>query len=183
MKFGYIPSHIVLEDLVLEVIGNKTKKQSIIDGIVYFLSKISLVDNQRRYEGLNFINLHFDNLESIIGKGSDNKRVKTIKDILINKGIVECDSIYYRKTKSLGYRLTLQNNTGEFRKIDYSESISNNIREYFSNKIENGELGDIDFEDEEIEIPNFINEQFSNHQVSINPLVKDHLEEEVNFRI
>ena len=78
MKFGYIPSHIVLEDLVLEVIGNKTKKQSIIDGIVYFLSKISLVDNQRRYEGLNFINLHFDNLESIIGKGSDNKRVKTI---------------------------------------------------------------------------------------------------------
>jgi hypothetical protein len=175
MKFGYIPSHIVLEDLVLEVIGNKTKKQSIIDGIVYFLSKISLVDNQRRYEGLKFINLHFNNLESIIGKGSDNKRVKTIKDILINKGIVECDSIYYRKTKSLGYRLTLQNNTGEFRKIDFSESISNNIIEYFRKKIENGELGDIDFEDEEIEIPNFINEQFSNHQVSINPLVKDHL--------
>jgi hypothetical protein len=175
MNFGYLPSHIVLEDLVNEVSGNKTKKQSIIDGIVYFLSKLSLGNNQRKHKGLKFINIHFDNLESIIGKGSDGKRVKTIKDILITKGIVECDSIYSRKTKSLGYRLTLQNNTGEFRKIDYSESISNNIREYFRKKIENGELGDIDFEDEEIEIPNFINEQFSNHQVSINPLVKDHL--------
>jgi hypothetical protein len=26
MKFGYIPSHIVLEDLILEVIRNKTKE-------------------------------------------------------------------------------------------------------------------------------------------------------------
>jgi len=34
MKFGYIPSHIVLEDLVNGVSGNKTKKQSIIDDFI-----------------------------------------------------------------------------------------------------------------------------------------------------
>ena len=60
MNFGYIPSHIVLEDLVNEVSGNKTKKQSIIDGIVYFLSKLSLGNNQRKHKGLKFIKLVFN---------------------------------------------------------------------------------------------------------------------------
>ena len=61
MYFGYISSHIVLEDLVSEVNGNKTKKQFIIDCIVYFLSKLIFSNNQENKVMMSKTQLHLLN--------------------------------------------------------------------------------------------------------------------------
>lgn len=133
IQTGKVPNNINLDELMNTIQGNITYKQYIRDGMVYFLSLLT-VDNyyhQPNNDGYRSINDKI--LSSIIGKGEKESRTSMIKNILLDNGVIEKRS--YRKGHySTGFRLTPKYNTGIYTEVKLSDRIKKKITQHQTKK-------------------------------------------------
>lgn len=169
MMYGKIPRNIDVERLVNIIKGNKTKKESIRNGIVYMISRIH--HEQLKSKGEKYTQLNHKTLERIIGKG-DGDRVTLIKKVLLENEIIEVDGTYHTRQKSFGYKMKEEYLTEDLVKYPYGDRISDNILRTLPEKN--------DLSEEQIEIENtiqfgYLNHQFARHLISWHDDIYDDL--------
>lgn len=127
---GRIPYNLDLDLLLVDVKGNVTFKRKIKEGIVYFLSLLSNLEEYPDYwlkDG--YFILNDARLAKIVGKGGVKSRTAFIKSLLIENNIVE--SIPYKiKERSMGFRFTKEYNSGEYISVPFGDYILNNLKKY-----------------------------------------------------
>lgn len=155
IQTGRIPISINLDELMNTIQGNATYKQYIRDGMVYFLSLLT-VDNyfhQPNNDGYRIVNDKI--LSKIIGKGEKESRTSVIKNILLENGIIEKRK--HRKGHySTGFRLTSEYNTGVYIEVELSERIKKKLTQHQTDK--NKSIN--------IDITHLTN-QFKKHEISV----------------
>lgn len=144
IKDGQIPFNLNLEEIIEGVDGNKTKKKFIEDGMVYFLSLLT-IDNYYHYKFKDgFRKLNNDILEFVIGKGERKSRTAEIKRILRSHGVIEIKT--HRKGHySQSFRLTETYNTGKIKRIPLSDRIQLKLMEYKDRKKKSKEIVEKDY--------------------------------------
>ena len=160
MLYGKIPRGIDIDGLLSDLRANKTKKESIRNGLVYMIARIH--EEQLKNENDRYILLNHKTLERIIGKG-DGDRVSLIKDILLSWNIIEVDGTYHSRHKSLGYKITNDYLTEDVIKYPYGERISKIIKELL---VEKNEWDEHEIELTDTDQYNYINNQFDKHQLT-----------------
>jgi hypothetical protein len=130
LGYGRIPQNLDIDSLINNLDGNVTYKRKIKEGIIYFLSLLSNLDEYPEYWMKNeYFIINDSRLSKIVGKGGVKSRTAVIKNLLISNKVVE--SIPYRfKEKSTGFRLTNEYISGEFINIPFSDDILNNLKKY-----------------------------------------------------
>jgi hypothetical protein len=130
LGYGRIPQNLDIDSLINNLDGNVTYKRKIKEGIIYFLSLLSNLDEYPEYWLKNeYFIINDSRLSKIVGKGGVKSRTAVIKNLLISNKVVE--SIPYRfKEKSTGFRLTNEYISGEFINIPFSDDILNNLKKY-----------------------------------------------------
>ncbi len=124
-KYGRVPSNLNMVELLEGVDGNKTKKQYLKDGIVYFLSKLSKDNYSQFKKDEGFVILNEEILSNVIGKD----RPSIIVKILISNDVVEVKN-YRNGHQSRSYRLKEPYITTIFNEVEFSERIKNKLWEY-----------------------------------------------------
>ncbi len=167
--FGKIPREINVDGLLTNISGNKTKKESIRNGIIYMISRIH--DEQKKDDEDNYVILNHKTLERIIGKGEGN-RVGDIKNILLQNDIIEVDGVYQNGVKSFGYKIKQDYLTEDVVRHSYGKRITKLIQDIL---VKNEEWDEHQIELTETNQYSYISEQFERHNLSWNNVVYDDL--------
>lgn len=126
-KSGRLPTNLDIEDIFIGVQGNKTKIKYLKDGMIYFISLLTIDNDDKSKDG--YITLNEEILSQIIG----DKRPSGIVKKLLEKGVIEI--LHHRKGRSSRkYRLTERYKTGEFKYVELSERIKNKIQQHRQHK-------------------------------------------------
>lgn len=166
---GRIPSNIDLDKLVRDLKDKNGKglrkdtKQKLKEGMVYFLTLLTLEVVKKKNLKDGYKKLNNKILEEIIGQ----KRPIIIRRILEQKGIIEVlpNGNY---SESTGYRLTQKYCTGNFTEIEYSERIKNKLLEYKTKDLVETELGPEEILNPEILVDYpYLKEQFEKNKLTI----------------
>ncbi len=130
LGYGRIPQNLDIDKIVETLDYNITYKRKIKEGIIYFLSLLSNLDDYPEYWLKNeYFIINDSRLAKIVGKGGDKSRTAVIKNLLIKHNVVE--SIPYKfKEKSTGFRLTSDYVSGDFMSVPFSDDILNNLKKY-----------------------------------------------------
>ncbi len=130
LGYGRIPQNLDIDKIVETLDYNITYKRKIKEGIIYFLSLLSNLDDYPDYWLKNeYFIINDSRLAKIVGKGGDKSRTAVIKNLLIKHNVVE--SIPYKfKEKSTGFRLTSDYVSGDFMSVPFSDDILNNLKKY-----------------------------------------------------
>lgn len=122
LKIGKIPAQINLDELFEGINGNITRVRYLKEGMVYFLSLLT-VDNYYHYISKDgFIPIKEKILAEIIGKD----RPAEIIQILKEKNIIETKP-HIKGHSSRRYRLTSEYNLGYFKEVILSKRISEKL--------------------------------------------------------
>lgn len=130
IRSGNIPSNLDFDEIFEGVQGNKTKIRFLEDGMVYFLSLLSIDNHSFVKSRDGYCRLNEKILSGIIGR----TRPQKITSLLEMKGVIEV-SPYSKGHFSKGYRLTEKYNTGEFKNLEFSVRIKSRLSNYQDQKV------------------------------------------------
>ena len=167
---GRIPSNIDLDKLVGDLKDKngkelrKDSKQKLKEGMVYFLTLLTLEVVKKKNIKDGYKKLNNKTLENVIGQ----KRPTIIRRILEQNGIIEVIP-HINRSDSSGYRLTQKYCTGNYVEIEYSNRIKNKLLEFQKKDIVEPEPEEILPTKIFVDYP-YLKEQFKKDKLTIKTL-------------